>query len=241
MIHRSTNKNNSVIPYTHRLTLTLTLTLTLILTLTLTLILILTPKLYCVYGILELCQQIYQTNLLMNKINVMWSSKMSLKSKNMIFVFLAWHFLSGYCFGFNLVKTPQRLGNWFQRYKQLKDWTNNKKQKKLSALFGCTLKTVFVSSDSFCLITWQMLKIVNPKCTHATMVVNLNNVTLTLMKDGLRHITLSGHVFSSIIYNVSLHKTLSVYCCWRFGSARYLPCFDFVLLLWNKAYCWEIV
>ena len=45
------------------------------------------------------------------------------------------HFLLGYCLGFNLVKTPQRLGNWFQRYKQLKDWTNNKKQKKLSALF----------------------------------------------------------------------------------------------------------
>ena len=35
------------------------------------------------------------------------------------------------------MKTPQRLGNWFQRYQQLKDWTNNKKQKKLSALFGC--------------------------------------------------------------------------------------------------------
>ena len=63
------------------------------------------------------------------------------------------HFLLCYCLGFNSVKTPQRLGNWFQRYKQLKDWTNNKKQKKLLALFGCTLKTVFASSDSFCLIT----------------------------------------------------------------------------------------
>ena len=68
------------------------------------------------------------------------------------------HFLLGYCLGFNLVKTPQRLGNWFQRYKQLKDWTNNKKQKKLSALFGCILKTVFASSDSFCLMTSHMLK-----------------------------------------------------------------------------------
>ena len=56
------------------------------------------------------------------------SSKMSLKSKYMIFVFL-WHFLSGYCLGFNLVKPPQRLGNWFQRYKELKDWTNDKKRK----------------------------------------------------------------------------------------------------------------
>ena len=82
----------------------------------------------------------------------MRSSKMSLKSQTMIFCFF-WHFLLGYCLGFNLVKIPQRWGNWFQRYKQLKDWTNNKKQKKLSALFGCILKTVFASSDSFCLIT----------------------------------------------------------------------------------------
>ena len=77
------------------------------------------------------------------------SSKTSLKSKNMIFFF---HFLLGYCFDFNLVKTSQRLGNLFQRYKQLKDWTNNKKQKKLLAMFGCILKTVFASSDSFCLV-----------------------------------------------------------------------------------------
>ena len=53
------------------------------------------------------------------------------------FCFLG-HFLFGYCVGFNLVKTPQRLGNWFQRYKQ-NYWSNYKKQKKLSALFGCIL------------------------------------------------------------------------------------------------------
>ena len=64
------------------------------------------------------------------------------------FVLFFLQLLLGYnCLGFNLVKTPQRLGNWFQRYKQLKDWTNNKKQKKLSALFGCMLKTVFASSN----------------------------------------------------------------------------------------------
>ena len=55
-----------------------------------------------------------------------------------------------------LITSLQRLGYWFQRYKQLKDWTNNKKQNKLSALFGCILKTVFASSDSFCLITSLM-------------------------------------------------------------------------------------
>ena len=36
-----------------------------------------------------------------------------------------WHFLLGYCLGFNLLKTPQRLGNWFQRHKLLMDLTNN--------------------------------------------------------------------------------------------------------------------
>ena len=72
----------------------------------------------------------------------MRSSKMSLKSKNMIFDFR--HFLLGLRLGFNLVKTPQRLGNWFQRHKPLKDWTNNKKQKKLSALFGCILKKQYL-------------------------------------------------------------------------------------------------
>ena len=97
---------------------------------------------------------------------VIWSSKISVKLKNMIFVFVfvlfCFFFLHvllvlGYCLGFHLVKTPQRLGNWFQRCKQLKDWTNNRKQKKLSALFGFILKTAFASYDSFCLITLHML------------------------------------------------------------------------------------
>ena len=37
------------------------------------------------------------------------------------FLLFFWHFLLGYCLGFNLVKPPQRFGNWFQRYKRLKD------------------------------------------------------------------------------------------------------------------------
>ena len=31
------------------------------------------------------------------------------------FLFFFCHFLFGYCLGFSLLKTPQRLGNWFQR------------------------------------------------------------------------------------------------------------------------------
>ena len=77
---------------------------------------------------------------MVNLAYVMRSTKMSLKSKYMIFfvlfvcLFVFWHFLIGHCLGFNLVKPTQRLGNRFQKYKQLKDWTNNKKQKKLSTL-----------------------------------------------------------------------------------------------------------
>ena len=71
---------------------------------------------------------------------------MSLKSKNMIFGF--WHFLVGYCLGFNLVKTPQRLGNWFQRYKQLKI-EQTIRNKTIGFVWGI-LKTVFARFNSFC-------------------------------------------------------------------------------------------
>ena len=86
-----------------------------------------------------------------------WSCKIWFFKIFLIFFFGGGYFLLEYCLGFNLVKTPQTLGNWFQRYKQLKDWINNKKQKKLSALFGCILRTVFASSYSFCLITSQLM------------------------------------------------------------------------------------
>ena len=93
----------------------------------------------------------------------MWCDQASLKSKNRIFFkfFLIWHFLLGYCLRFNLVKTPQRLGNWFQRYKQLKDWTNNKKQKKLLALFGSILicKFQFILLDHITYLHNQCLSI----------------------------------------------------------------------------------
>ena len=62
--------------------------------------------------------------------NVMWSSKMSLKSKNMNFGFFFWHFPLGYCLGFNLVKAPQRLGSWFQRYKTVEGLNKQKRNKR---------------------------------------------------------------------------------------------------------------
>ena len=57
----------------------------------------------------------------------MWSSKMSVKSKNFICFFVC--VFIGYNFSFNLVKTPWRLGNWFSRYSILGDCKNNKKQR----------------------------------------------------------------------------------------------------------------
>ena len=42
-----------------------------------------------------------------------------------------------------MVKTPQRLGNCMVPKIQTVQGLNNKKQKKLSALFGCILETVF--------------------------------------------------------------------------------------------------
>ena len=52
-----------------------------------------------------------------------------------------------------LQKTPLKLVNWFQRYEQLKDAKNNRKQKFL-ALFGSTLKSICPTSNWFCLITF---------------------------------------------------------------------------------------
>ena len=56
-------------------------------------------------------------------------------------------------YSYILQKTPLKLVNWFQRYEQLKDAKNNKKQKTFSALFGSILKSIFPTSDWFCLIT----------------------------------------------------------------------------------------
>ena len=56
----------------------------------------------------------------------LWCDKAKWVWSQKIWFLVLWHFLLGYCLGFNLVKTPQRLGSWFQWYKQLKDWTNSK-------------------------------------------------------------------------------------------------------------------
>ena len=80
----------------------------------------------------------------------MWSGKISLKSIKFSFHFsnCIQHFYS-----YILLKTTLKLIEWFQRYDQLKDAKNNRKQKKFSALFGCILKSIFPTSDWFCLIT----------------------------------------------------------------------------------------
>ena len=79
-----------------------------------------------------------------------------------------------------LQKTPLKLVNWFQRYEQLKDAKNIRKQKTFSTLFGSILKSVFLASDWFCLITSHIVggmcrlrqEIVNficvKLCTHCT-------------------------------------------------------------------------
>ena len=59
-------------------------------------------------------------------------------------------------YSYILQKTPLKLVNWFQRYEQLKDAKNNRKQKTFSALFGSILKSIFPTSDWFCLITSHM-------------------------------------------------------------------------------------
>ena len=74
---------------------------------------------------------------------------------NSVFTFLTnclHHFHS-----YILQKTPLKLVNWFQRYEQLKDAKNNRKQKTFFALFGSILKSIYPTSGWFCLITSHFL------------------------------------------------------------------------------------
>ena len=75
---------------------------------------------------------------------------------NSVFIFLLYcmhHFYS-----YILQKSPLKLVNWSQRYDQLKDDKNNRKQKVFSTLSGSILKSIFPTSDWFCLITSHMVQ-----------------------------------------------------------------------------------
>ena len=54
--------------------------------------------------------------------------------------------------GFDLIgENPMEIGQLVPKIQAyiIDGFTNNKKQRNLSALFGCILKTIFASSDSF--------------------------------------------------------------------------------------------
>ena len=74
---------------------------------------------------------------------------------NSIYIFLTncMHHFHSYI----LQKIPLNLVNWFQRYEQVKNVKNNRKQKTVSALFDSILKSIFPTSDWFCLITSHIL------------------------------------------------------------------------------------
>ena len=90
---------------------------------------------------------------IVNFIEYMWcdQAKSVWSRSNSVFIFLTncMHHFHSYI----LQKTPLKLVNWFQRYEQLKDAKNNRKQKTFSALFGYISKSIFPTSDWFCLIT----------------------------------------------------------------------------------------
>ena len=74
---------------------------------------------------------------------------------NSVFIFLT--NCMHHCHSYILQKTPLKLVNCFQRYEQLKDAKNNRKQKTFSALFDSILKSIFPTSDLFCLIKSHMI------------------------------------------------------------------------------------
>ena len=87
----------------------------------------------------------------------MWcdQAKSVRSQSNSVFIFLT--NCMHYYYSYILLKTPLKLVNWFQRYEQLKDAKNIRKQKTFSALFGSILKSIFPTSEWFCLNTSHTL------------------------------------------------------------------------------------
>ena len=73
---------------------------------------------------------------------------------NSVFIFLTNCMYLFHCY--ILQKTPLKLEIWFQRYEHVKKAKNNRKQKMFSALFDSIIKSIFPTSDWFCLITSHM-------------------------------------------------------------------------------------
>ena len=71
------------------------------------------------------------------------------QAKSVKLVKFSFHFSNCvlYFHSYILQKTLLKLVTWFQRYEQLKDAKNNRKQKIFSALFGSILKSIFPTSD----------------------------------------------------------------------------------------------
>ena len=88
-------------------------------------------------------------------------AKSAWSRSNSVFIFIFLTNCMHHCDSYILRKTPLKLVNWFQRYEQFKNVKNNTKQKTFSALFGSILKSIFPTSDWFCLITSQMMWTLN--------------------------------------------------------------------------------
>ena len=91
----------------------------------------------------------------------MWceQAKSVWSQSNSVFIFLTKCMHHSKCY--ILQKAPLKLANWFQRYEQLKNAKNNRKQKTFSALFGSILKSIFPTSDWFCFITSHISDVIN--------------------------------------------------------------------------------
>ena len=90
---------------------------------------------------------LYKDVLFIKEAVFIWDEIKENESEVENFCFVFSHFLLGK--SFNFVKTSWWLGYWFLRNSILNDCKNNKTTKKLSALFGYILKSIFASSNSF--------------------------------------------------------------------------------------------
>ena len=110
-----------------------------------------------------------------------------------------------------LVRIPSESDIWFRRYRQLFNFKNNVKHKKLSSLLACNSKSIFPTSYSFPLIVSQMLNLGSSfQEMHVGVCGKILDVAFSTLK--------------------SCEKVSFLECCFL-GTKTFLPAYRSIFLL----------
>ena len=140
-------------------------------------------------------------NLWWDQAKSVWSRSNSISS----FLFNCMHHFHSYI----LQKTPLKLVNWFQGYGQL----NDANKKTFCALFGSILKSVFLSSAWFSLIT-----------SHMSYDPELPRDHLHTAKAGRVCVVPTTHSCSLVYFTTGFKNCIQVYVWLYIMINFYVPC-----------------